>query len=380
MRIIFTTVHSPWDPRHGGGQRVVHELASTMARRGHEVEVVYSGVGVRPPAELPYVTHIVRHRERLYLNPLEFAKFFSWHGFTRGVVHSHGYEGALLRLATRGRLGLVVTSHHPDPPSLVDTPRGRSWTARAQWLRRSIIPLIERRALRSADVVTCPSAFSAAALRQRGYLNKDARVEVVPNGAPALPRERPADCDVQLVCVARLDEHKGIDVLLRALSLMGSVGPQLDLIGSGREESELRRVADGLNLGGKVRFRGHLGRIEVASILRGAVAFVLPSRSENCPLAILEAMQAGLPIVATWVGGVPELVRDGKEALLVPAGDPRALAEALRRVLGDAALRRRLGAEAQVRAARFTWDRAAMQYEKLYASILGNGKTKSLAN
>jgi glycosyltransferase involved in cell wall biosynthesis len=185
---------------------------------------------------------------------------------------------------------------------------------------------------------------------------------------------------VQLVCVARLDEHKGIDVLLRALSLMGSVGPQLDLIGSGREESELRRVADGLNLGGKVRFRGHLGRIEVASILRGAVAFVLPSRSENCPLAILEAMQAGLPIVATWVGGVPELVRDGKEALLVPAGDPRALAEALRRVLGDAALRRRLGAEAQVRAARFTWDRAAMQYEKLYASILGNGKTKSLAN
>ena len=75
MRIVYTSILNPWDPRHGGGQRAVDELARAMAGRGHEVDVVYTGIGRAPTADLPYRTHVLPHHERLYLNPLQFARF-----------------------------------------------------------------------------------------------------------------------------------------------------------------------------------------------------------------------------------------------------------------------------------------------------------------
>jgi len=171
------------------------------------------------------------------------------------------------------------------------------------------------------------------------------------------------------VCVARLDHHKGIDVLLRALSLLQAPRPSLDLVGIGWEENRLRELARRLSLGDRVRFRGQLDRDELAGCLVGATVFVLPSRSENFPLAILEAMHAGVAVVTTRVGGIPEAVRNGLEALVVPPEDPAALAEALARALNDRALRQRLTAAAAVRAKSFTWERAASEYESLYTSV-----------
>jgi len=340
-----------------------------MAGRGHDVDVVYSGIGAIPYDDLPYRAHMLPHHERLYLNPLEFARLVRREELAGGIVHANGYEAALFRYTTRERVGLVVTSHHPDPPTLRDIPGHLNVVKRARWLRRKIIPLLERVALRSADLVTSPSRYGAACLRERGYLGADARIDVVHNGVPSLPSVRARELDVELVCVARLDHHKGIDVLLRALSVLASPKPRLDIVGSGLEEGALRCLANELNLNGRVRFRGQLGRSDMAAILAGAIAFVLPSRSDNLPLAVLEAMQAGLPIVATRVGGIPEEVRDGVEGLLVPSEDPVSLADALARVLGDSGLRLRLGMAARERAAMFTWKRAAERYESLYALL-----------
>lgn len=201
-------------------------------------------------------------------------------------------------------------------------------------------------------------------------MESDAQIEVVHYGVPPLPSLPANDPQVELVCVARLDHHKGIDVLLRALSVMASPKAHLEVVGSGLEERALRTLAEELGLNGRVHFRGLLGRSQVAAILGRAGVFVLASRSDNLPLAILEAMQAGLPIVATRVGGIPEEVRDGKEGLLVPTEDPVALADALARVLLDAELRHRLGRAARERAAAFTWKRAAERYESLYVRLL----------
>jgi glycosyltransferase involved in cell wall biosynthesis len=166
-----------------------------------------------------------------------------------------------------------------------------------------------------------------------------------------------------------LDYHKGIDVLVRALSLLEEPRPHLDLVGIGLEEGKLRDLADRLKVGHKIRFRGQLDREGLAGCLAGATALVLPSRSENFPLAVLEAMHAGVAIVATRVGGIPEAVRDGKEALLVSPEDPVALARSLTRILRAPKLRESLAAAASLRAKGFTWERAAAEYESLYASV-----------
>ena len=369
MNIVYTSILNPWDVRHGGGQRIVHELACAMIGRGHDVDVVYSSAGRIAPGRLPYRVHFVPHHERLYLNPLEFVRLLWRRRARSGILHAHGYEGAFYRPLVGGGVGLVATTHHPDPPALNMPPGRRGSPRRIRWMRERIIALLERRALRAADLVICTSDFSREALRDRGYLGAGNRMEVVHNGAPPLPRPHDPEADVELVCVARLDHHKGLDVLLKALSQLEEPRPRLHFVGVGRDEGALRALTDELGLAKTVRFRGQLDRQDLAACLAGARVLVLPSRSENFPLAILEAMQAGLAVVATSVGGIPEAARDGKEALLVSPNDPGALAKALARILGDDRLRRELAAAAAERGKRFTWESAAMGYEALYATL-----------
>ena len=111
---------------------------------------------------------------------------------------------------------------------------------------------------------------------------------------------------------------------------------------TGPERAALERRATELGLGERARFLGALGRDEVLRLFRAADASVLSSAWENFPHTLVEALAVGTPVVATAVGGVPEIVRDGENGLLVPAGDPAALAAALRRFLGDAELQARL--------------------------------------
>jgi glycosyltransferase involved in cell wall biosynthesis len=217
VNILYTSLLSPWDQRHGGGQVGVHELATAMAGRGHDVAVLYSANTPTSATSLPYRAHFLKHHERLYLNPIEFARFVAVSGPRRGVVHANGYEGALLRHVTRVKVSVVVTCKHPDPPSLLDEPARCHVMRRARWARDRVIALLERRALRSADLVTSPSNFGIDSLRRRGYLRENMRVAVVHNGAPSLPSVDAPEENVELVCIARMDRHKGVDVLLRSL-------------------------------------------------------------------------------------------------------------------------------------------------------------------
>jgi glycosyltransferase involved in cell wall biosynthesis len=166
---------------------------------------------------------------------------------------------------------------------------------------------------------------------------------------------------------ARLDRQKGLDVLLRALPLLPDV--ELEIVGDGPERERLMALARETGVAERVDFAGwsdsardRLGHWDV---------FVLPSRFEGLPLAILDAMLAELPVVATDVGSIGEAVLDGETGLLVPPEDPRALAAAVHRVLADRELAARLGRDARVLALqRFTARAAARRYEALYAELL----------
>jgi glycosyltransferase involved in cell wall biosynthesis len=194
-------------------------------------------------------------------------------------------------------------------------------------------------------------------------------VTSVPNGVPdpgcrAVP---PPDGPLVLGALARLEEEKGIDILIRAL--VDVPGASLLLAGDGSRRDELSRLAEELGVARRVRF---LGWVESpCALLTRVQVLVTPSRTETMTLAVLEAMHAGLPVVVADVGSLSEAVLDGRTGFVVPPEDPQALAEACLR-LTDPVLRTRMGAAAQARAAReFSVETMAARYDAHYRSVLG---------
>ncbi len=143
-----------------------------------------------------------------------------------------------------------------------------------------------------------------------------------------------------LAFAGRLGVQKALGVALDALAAVPGV--TLAIAGDGPERERLRRRARELGLGGRARFLGAVSRETVLRLFRAADASLLSSSWENFPHTVVEALAVGCPVIATAVGGVPEVVRDGENGLLVPPGDPDALAAAIRRFFGDEELRRRL--------------------------------------
>ena len=155
------------------------------------------------------------------------------------------------------------------------------------------------------------------------------------------PRPLPERGPVRLLCVASLQEYKGHQVLLEALAAGGeaSARVELDLVGAGKLEGELRALARELGVEGRVRFHGNLPEPEVAHLLGEVDAFVLPSlraadgRQDGIPVALMEAIASGRPVIASRISGIPELVREGESGALAEPGDPSDLARALTRLV-----------------------------------------------
>lgn len=173
-----------------------------------------------------------------------------------------------------------------------------------------------------------------------------------------------------LLTAARLERQKGLPVLLRALARVP--GAALALAGEGPERADLEALAAELGIEGRVRFLGRRG--DVPELLAACDAFVLPSLYEGSSLAVLEAMAARRPVIGSAIAGTDELIADGVDGILVPAGEVDALAAAMRRLLGDAALREGLAARARERVERdFSPGALAAGVEAVYGELLGDG-------
>jgi glycosyltransferase involved in cell wall biosynthesis len=182
------------------------------------------------------------------------------------------------------------------------------------------------------------------------------RVSVVPCGVeteifyPA-PEGAPADGPARLLFVGDLVGPKGVTELVEAVGQVRANGVPLtlDVVGDGPLRDELEAKA-----GEGVTFHGTLPRPAVAERMRGADCLVLPSHNEGTPVSVMEALTCGIPVVASRVGGIPDLVADEENGLLTPPADVPALAEALGRLAGDAAFRERLTAAARKTGTRFS--------------------------
>lgn len=275
------------------------------------------------------------------------------------IVHAHNptslHYAALGRKVTRARV--VMTYHgvgaaHPREPSATE------------W--------------RGTDAVVSVSAGAVAQL-QRPELGD--RLRVILNGVDLPQAGRPrAELRRELalgdrltgIMVARMDGLKGHAPLLQALTSdsLRSLPLTILLAGDGAIRGELEREAARLGLADdRVRFLGF--RSDVADLLAAADFFLLPSRTEGLPLSLLEAMSHGLPVVATPVGGIPEVVTPDAEGLFVAVDNPAELGSAIYRLATDEALRKRLGLAARERVSReLSFDVMAARYEELYQSLL----------
>jgi glycosyltransferase involved in cell wall biosynthesis len=272
--------------------------------------------------------------------------------------------------ATGIRFARIVNTRHG-----MGIARPRS---RREWLYR--------RALRGTDyvVAVCEAARTRYASQQP---RTRARLLAVPNGiridrfaeASASTRARLAStldlgADARVAgTVGRLDPVKDQAMLLRAFSRVHEVLPRaaLLLIGDGALRGELETLAGSLGIGARVRFLGD--RDDVPDLLGGLDLFVLPSRSEGYSIALLEACASGLPIVATDVGGNREIVEDRCNGRLVPAGDERAFAEAMRELLDDPVRASRLGRAGREWAkAQASLQAMAERYQRLYDGAPGH--------
>jgi glycosyltransferase involved in cell wall biosynthesis len=291
------------------------------------------------------------------------------------VVHLHTVTnlGAYFRLA--GRLAgvpYVVTLHGSDVTAF----------DQRRWHERALV----RWTLAGAAGIAAVSTALGQAARTHFALPSPPRVirngiDVGLGGDRAAVREGiPADLASEpfILSAGALDHVKGHDLLIRAWASVAPEFPdvQLVLAGEGDEGAERRRLAAALGIGARVRFTGALPRAQVLALMRRARLFVLPSRREGLPYALLEAGIAGIPTVATAVGGVGEIVAAGETGLLVPPEDPEALAVAIRRLLGDEGLRRRLAAALAARVrADFSSTAMADGYLDLYAAArTGNAR------
>ena len=310
-------------------------LADELAQSG----IVRHDLGARRLADPRALLNLVRLRRRERI----------------GLIHAHGQDACVLAAAAKAmtRVPVILTRHVLDEPS-------------TNWRQR----LRARAALTAfslADRAVAVSAAAASRLAQLAAISRD-KLTVIRNGIDLSAFDRPelpqtasslrrtlgiGESDFVVLLPAVLRAGKGHDVLLRALPLILARVPTLKLVfaGAGERESELRALA--APFGESVLFFGQ--RDDMPELLRASDLVVLPSEAEALPTVLIEASASARPVVATRVGGTPEVVEHGRTGLLVPTNDPRELAEAVLTLCFDADMRCAFGEEGR-RLARLRFD------------------------
>jgi glycosyltransferase involved in cell wall biosynthesis len=381
-------------PGTGGVETHVHAISTELRVRGHEVSVYTSDLLTETPFKRIDPGHeqyasvdgipVRRFRARALSGD---AQYSFMPAMVRAVLaskadivhaHSYGFFQTHLAMAARhmGRTRFVFTPHfHPEWAS------GKTGTRRL--LRRVYDKVIGGNTLTSADAVICVSRGEAEAIKGMGFDNKTIRI--IPNGIPASLLDRkpdPAPFQKEygaghplVLFVGRLAENKGLVGLVEAAATVLKKVPEATfaIVGEdGGMKKAVEQRAKALGISGRILLTG---RIDDEDVYRSAYAacdiFVLPSIFEAFGIVVLEAMAFGRPCVATKVGGVPDLISDGKTGLLVEPNDPGGLAKALLSLLEDPEKAKVMGANAKKTVGKdYTWPRIVNRLETVYCEVL----------
>lgn len=356
------TVHVAWLSEIGGGELFLLDLLRHVDAARFPQTVFSLGPGGAVLEQIIALGHPVRRFPRTgrlgFGMTLRLAVALRRTG--PAVVQTHGEAGVFwglpaARLAGRGAVASLLYQNHPSA-------------------RHKMLAL--RTLLRLADVVVAGSADVRRFLVDSLGV-APARSLVIPGaidpepfrpGEPPGPRGKDAHRRQVILAVGRLVPEKGHAVLLHALARVRErFDVELWIMGDGVLRGELGALADELGIGELVHFHGTVW--PTVDLLHRADVFAFPSLVEPQGLAVLEALAAGVPVVASRTGGIVEMIEHGRDGLLVEPGDPAALASALAALLGDPALRARLAAAGSRRLAEFDIRRVANRYQELWAAL-----------
>ena len=381
MKLLLLNYEFP--PMGGGAGNATYEIARELVKIGHSVDVLTSRFGDQPDEET--------------LEGIRVYRVSSW----RHGIHQAGLIGAfsyilLALIKLRGLLGknqydlthyffslptgvLSFYSHGiKGIPYIVslrgsDVPGYDTSDPKLSILHRLLKP-VNKRIWRQAERVI---ANSQGLKQLASKTSPDQAIGVICNGID-IKRFKPdraaklSSNGLRLLSVSRLIGRKGLDCLIDAVSRIKDTGVQLDIVGTGSIERQLKQLAKKREVHDRIHFHGYRSNSELVRLYNSADIFVQSSLSESINMALLEAMSCGLPIVASRVGGVPEIIQNGKNGILTNSGDSQDMAKAIRSLIDDPSLRSRISENnlAMIRE-KFGWNRVAERYQAVYEETAG---------
>lgn len=370
MKILYIVTAAEF----GGAPLHVLQLMEHMKKQGHMVGLVAApeprlmqeakSLAVQVFPNPHFVRPVKPYKDIRALKPV----FQAIKAFQPDLVHAHSTKaGYAARLSSAIlRKPVIFTAH------------GWAFTeGRSPWSRR-LLSLAERLAAKVTTKIICVSEHDLRLALQFNVARPDQLV-VIHNSIDPQPFLQADGAKIRqqleleetpvLIFVNRLAPQKDPLTLVKAIRDLPSV--KLMMVGDGSLRSEVERFIHDNGLASRVILTGK--RWDIPNLLAASDVFVFSSRWEGLPYAIIEAMVAGLPVVATRVGGVPELVEDGITGFLVPPKDPKALAEAIQKLLDDPDLRCRMGQAGRKKALKeFTLERMLVETQRVYEEILTN--------
>jgi glycosyltransferase involved in cell wall biosynthesis len=366
----LSILHVTAPGRVGGLESVVRGLATGHAARGHRLSVFAS---TQDPADHPLLRSVREAGVQVYLPGRSSRNYLRERAAIRDairdsgamIVHTHGYRSDVVGLAAAvGRSVKTVTTAHGFT--------GGGWKNR-------VYERFQLRAFRKFDAVVSVSRPLSQRITASGVAER--RVRLIPNAfrgtgvvSPATARKALGLDGERFVVgwVGRVTREKGLDVMLDALRQLRDLPLLLVVIGEGRERDMLERGARQSGLENRIRWLGMVP--DGARYFSAFDLFGLSSRTEGTPITVLEAMEAGVPIVTTAVGGIPDMVSE-QEAWLVPAENPSALALAIREAWSRPDTRQaRAGAARRRLESQFAVEPWLDRYEALYRELLASGR------
>ena len=373
MRIAYIVTRA--DPI-GGVQIHIKDLAAAVQARGDDVTVLTGGEGPFIEALRAQGTRtIVLQHLSVPIRPIQDVRAYREirDAVTRlqpDLLAVHSAKATVLGRLVGRSLGIpvVVTAH------------GWTFTPGFPPLQAAVYRQVERLVGPLARKIIAVSEFDRRLALEARIVAED-RIITVHNGIPDVPAKwwaTPSKTPPRLIMIARLGAQKDHATLLRALAGLLDSPWELDLVGEGPLMGEVKSLAEALGLADRVHFLGQ--RMDVDQLIAGAQVGLLATNWEGFPLSILELMRAGLPVVASSVGGIGEAVRDGDTGYLVPRGDVEALRDRIARLLADPALRVRMGASGRARYEQeFTLERSVNNTIAVYQDVLAGGAASGLA-